>query len=109
MYRIAQESLNNVAKHAKATSVSVLLENRDKFVVLILEDNGVGFNAGAKYKSNAMEKGVGLFGMKERAALIGGTMEIESTSGMPTVTSGYGPQFLVRNIDLRRWGSSQDA
>ena len=75
-YRITQEALNNVQKHAKATHVDIMLERRGEFLVLIVEDNGKGFNIkNKKYYS----KGIGLTGMRERAELIGGTLEIESS------------------------------
>lgn len=81
LYRIAQEALNNITKHARATDVSVLLEKPDNHIILIIEDNGVGFEP--KKKANRSE-GLGLVGMVERAALIGGTVEIESAKGKGT-------------------------
>lgn len=75
LYRIVQEALNNTHKHARAKSVEVLLERRDGLIVMLIEDNGRGFNP--KDKKNPL-KGMGLIGMKERAQLIGGTLEIES-------------------------------
>ncbi|MDT7807984.1 MAG: hypothetical protein QOJ70_1797 [Acidobacteriota bacterium] len=76
LYRIAQEALNNVSKHARAASVSVILEGRVDAVSLIIEDDGVGFDA--ENTSGANNKGLGLVGMRERAALVGGTAEVES-------------------------------
>ncbi|HEV2912213.1 MAG TPA: PAS domain S-box protein [Pyrinomonadaceae bacterium] len=75
LYRIAQEALNNACKHAQASGVNVLLERRDHSVMLIVEDNGVGFDPSDKEQS---EKGLGLLGMRERAGLVGGSLEIES-------------------------------
>lgn len=82
LYRIAQEALNNVAKHSGAASVSVLLESRADIVSLIIEDDGVGFEA--EHTSGANDKGLGLVGMRERAALVGGTVEVESHPGEGT-------------------------
>ena len=82
LYRVVQEALNNVTKHAAATRVSVLLERRDHNVIVIIEDDGRGFDV-----EKAMEKGhqrMGLIGMQERAALVGGSMEIESAPGKGT-------------------------
>jgi PAS domain S-box-containing protein len=76
LYRIAQEALNNVAKHARAASVTILLEGRANAVSLIIEDDGVGFDA--ENTSGANDKGLGLVGMRERAALVGGMVEVES-------------------------------
>jgi signal transduction histidine kinase len=84
LYRIAQESLNNISKHAKAKTVSVVLENRDDVVVLIIDDDGLGFDIVEIEKSKSTNSGLGLFGMRERAALIGATLEIESKNGEGT-------------------------
>lgn len=83
LYRITQEALNNVSKHAKAKGVNVLLEPRGSSLMLIIEDDGVGFEPG---NHSLKEKGVslGLIGMQERAALVGGTLEIESAEGVGT-------------------------
>ena len=76
LYRIAQEALNNVAKHARAESVTILLEGRAEAISLIIEDDGIGFDA--EHTSSVNNKGLGLVGIRERAALVGGTAEVES-------------------------------
>jgi PAS domain S-box-containing protein len=81
-YRIAQEALNNIAKHAGATSVSILLERRAGSVSLIVEDDGCGFDE--ENTSVSGDRGLGLAGMRERAALLGGSVEIESATGEGT-------------------------
>jgi PAS domain S-box-containing protein len=81
LYRIAQEALNNVAKHARARRVEVLLERRPDCVLLIVEDDGVGFDVA---KRTGGRHGFGLVGMQERAALVGASLEIESTPGEGT-------------------------
>jgi PAS domain S-box-containing protein len=75
LYRIVQEALNNTYKYAKADRAGVTIDKRDGLIVLIIEDNGVGFNP--KHNKNR-SKGLGLIGIEERAALINGTVEIES-------------------------------
>jgi PAS domain S-box-containing protein len=80
-YRIAQEALNNVVKHAHASRVDVLLEHRDGAMVLVVEDDGVGFEPASQ---DTAERGLGLAGMRERAALAGATLEIESAPGNGT-------------------------
>lgn len=80
IYRVVQESLNNVIKHAKASEVSILLEPRDKGVRLILEDNGRGFDQ----DSPSCKRGLGLFGIRERVNLLGGNLTIESEVGQGT-------------------------
>jgi two-component system CheB/CheR fusion protein len=82
LYRIVQETLNNVHKHARATEVIIQLEKREDFLLLIIEDNGRGFDPESKMNR---EKGIGLIGMQERAALMGGTFEIESNRGQGTI------------------------
>jgi len=84
LYRIAQEALTNVAKHARAQRVDVLLERQADSVLLIVEDDGVGFDASPAREEGAAEPGFGLLGMQERAALVGATVEIESTAGKGT-------------------------
>jgi PAS domain S-box-containing protein len=82
LYRIAQEALTNIAKHAQATRVDVILDRQGDAVVLIVEDDGVGFEAEAN--SEPSGGGFGLLGMQERASLVGATVEIESTPGKGT-------------------------
>jgi two-component system, chemotaxis family, CheB/CheR fusion protein len=76
LYRIAQEALNNCAKHAKCTHASIILERRDHHVLLIVEDNGAGFDVSSQINSTS---NMGLMSMRERTALMGGTFDIEST------------------------------
>jgi signal transduction histidine kinase len=83
LYRIVQEALTNVARHAEAQSVSVLLEYRDDSVRLIVEDDGVGFDVATIVDAQARER-LGLYGMRERAVLLGGTLTIESLPGTGT-------------------------
>jgi PAS domain S-box-containing protein len=78
LYRIAQEALTNIAKHARATNVEVILERRGKQVLLIVEDDGVGFEPS---EVERQREGFGLLGMQERATLVGATLEIESAAG----------------------------
>jgi PAS domain S-box-containing protein len=82
LYRAVQEALTNITKHAKARRVDILLERREGHVSLIVEDDGVGFEAEHAFTAGA--KGLGLIGMHERAVLAGGTMVIESNPGHGT-------------------------
>jgi signal transduction histidine kinase len=81
LYRIAQEALTNVAKHARATHVEIILERREEAVLLIVEDDGVGFEPG---DTDTVGRGLGLLGMRERAALVGASLQIESAAGKGT-------------------------
>jgi signal transduction histidine kinase/DNA-binding response OmpR family regulator len=78
LYRIAQEALHNVAKHAEASRVSVLLECGVSGVRLVVEDNGRGFEPGRILGKEATAIGLGLMGMRERAALVGAEVDVES-------------------------------
>jgi PAS domain S-box-containing protein len=80
-YRVAQEALNNTSKHAEATRVDVVLERRGGEAVLTVDDDGMGFDVEAP---ETKRKGVGIIGMRERAALVGGTLQVESTAGRGT-------------------------
>ncbi len=84
IYRIVQEALTNVAKHAEAKKASVLLEVRDSSVVAIVEDDGKGFDIKQDLDLTSIKNHLGLYGMYERAKLIGGRITIESQPGMGT-------------------------
>jgi signal transduction histidine kinase len=79
-YRIAQEALNNVSKHAHASRVDVVITARPGQVVLVVEDDGVGFDASHDGPSG----GIGLVTMRERATLVGASFDIESVPGKGT-------------------------
>jgi signal transduction histidine kinase len=81
LYRIVQEALNNIYKHAHATRVDVIFECHEDHLVLIIEDNGQGFEINNIEIQGGEVKGMGLIGMRERAVLIGGKIEIESQPG----------------------------
>lgn len=79
IYRIIQESLNNILKHAQATEVKFSAKNEEQFVIIEIADNGKGFEVGENKKD-----GFGLLGMKERAKMIGGEVLINSQTGKGT-------------------------
>jgi two-component system, NarL family, sensor histidine kinase DevS len=79
IYRIVQEALTNILKHAQATHVSVLLTKRDGLVAAVVEDDGRGFDPEA-----VGDEGLGLVGMRERLGLVGGRLRIESAGGSGT-------------------------
>jgi len=104
LYRITQEALNNIYKYASAARVDVILERRENDVVLIIEDDGVGFNAG---DGDGTDKGLGLAGMRERAALLGGTLEIESTPDKGTTIFVRIPNALRTSSNRGGGGDGQ--
>jgi len=88
LYRILQEALNNIAKHAAARHVSVLLEKKPNEIILVVEDDGRGFTL-ADARADAAS--LGLVGMRERAEMIGGKMHIETAPGAGTSLFVYVP------------------
>lgn len=77
-YRIVQEALTNVARHAGAQNVSLLLERRGDRLIAVVEDDGRGFDPSVIERAAEGERSLGLAGMRERAELLGGTLSIES-------------------------------
>lgn len=84
IYRTMQEAMNNILKHAKASRVSVILERRRASVLFIVEDDGTGFEVESVLSATNDGRGLGLPGMRERVAAVGGTLDIESTKGVGT-------------------------
>lgn len=82
-YRIAQEALTNVARHASAAHVDVVLVVSEKQLQLIIRDDGCGFQVGNPSES----EGLGIAGMRERAVLAGGMLDVESSPGEGTCIS----------------------
>ena len=88
LYRIAQEALTNVVKHARARRVSLVLQRRPGSVSAVIEDDGAGFDP-----ASLDDEGLGLLGMRERLALLDGRLEVESSHGAGTT--------LVVEVPLR--------
>jgi signal transduction histidine kinase len=86
LYRIVQESLTNVVKHARARRVSILVTRKDGAVKAVVEDDGQGFDPDA-----AGDDGFGLVGMRERLALLGGRLEIEASAEAGTTIAAEVP------------------
>lgn len=80
VYRIIQESLTNIAHHAQAQTVSVLVECSHDRIRAIIEDDGIGFDEQMAARNGRL----GLYGMRERAELLNGALTIESTPGQGT-------------------------
>ncbi|HEX7977859.1 MAG TPA: PAS domain S-box protein [Gemmatimonadaceae bacterium] len=85
VYRVVQEALTNIARHSGAKHAGVVVERREGHVVAVVEDDGRGFpvpdSSGAPLKDLA---GLGLLGIRERVALLGGTLDVEATPGSGT-------------------------
>ncbi|RPI82032.1 MAG: histidine kinase, partial [Chloroflexi bacterium] len=77
VFRIVQEAFNNILKHAQATRVSLIYEQKPEIIKIVLEDDGIGVHLEQITSANS-GKQLGLLGMKERAEIAGGTLTIES-------------------------------
>jgi signal transduction histidine kinase len=80
LYRVAQEALNNVARHARARTASVVLKPVDGGLLLAVRDDGVGFDPGGRRAGGRL----GLVSMRERLRLVNGTLDVESAPGQGT-------------------------
>jgi PAS domain S-box-containing protein len=98
LYRVIQESLTNILKHAGARRVSVVLQRSSGQVSAVVEDDGNGFNADSS--PAAPERRLGLLGMQERLALVGGTLTVESEVGRGTT--------VIARVPLRDEGVRHD-
>ncbi|MFL6390290.1 MAG: ATP-binding protein [Terriglobales bacterium] len=100
IYRVVQEALHNVAKHAQAKNVTVQVERADQLVQVVVEDDGVGIQSRS---SNSRDHSFGLAGIKERIAMLGGTSRVISTKGEGTrieisVPAGDETQVVDRQL-----------
>jgi signal transduction histidine kinase len=84
VFRIIQESLNNIIKHSNATHVNIHLHFDEKNVRISVFDNGIGFDQDQIQQRRTSRPSLGLAGMEERAALLGGTVTVQSRPGYGT-------------------------
>ncbi len=87
LFRIAQEALNNTAKHARASHVELRLESAGEALVAEIRDDGAGFDAGGQFPGH-----LGLRSMRERASRLGGAVEIISSAGQGTIVRAMIPR-----------------
>jgi len=84
VFRIVQEAITNIVRHARAESTSISLEFRESSVGIYIEDDGVGFDLDEVRSSANRRRGLGLLGMKERVELLGGSISLGSQPGLGT-------------------------
>jgi two-component system sensor histidine kinase DegS len=84
LYRILQEALKNVAKHARARYVTVSLTQDAAFVQLAIQDDGIGFDMARRAGRRKSKERLGLLGMRERATFLGGVLTVRSTCRVGT-------------------------
>jgi signal transduction histidine kinase len=87
LFRIAQEALNNVRRHANATEVVTVVELTDSAVRMSIRDNGIGFKAPTLTEHPATASKLGLIGMHERARLLGGLLLLDTAPGRGTTVT----------------------
>lgn len=86
LYRICQEGLNNAVKHSRADQVHIRLTCSHPYLILTLEDNGIGFDAQVPDSDSGRgDRGIGLLGMRERVAMVGGSFKLMSQLGQGTL------------------------
>ncbi|HEX9116429.1 MAG TPA: PAS domain-containing protein, partial [Anaerolineae bacterium] len=95
LYRIVQEALTNISRYAHAGSVAVVLQQRGDSVQVAVEDDGQGFDVQKALRSGRL----GLLGMRERAEMAGGTLEIESSPGRGTTIYASVPGHRIEDED----------
>jgi signal transduction histidine kinase len=95
-FRVAQEALTNVARHAKAHNVEMNLRLCDEELVLSIQDDGIGFDSGKALAEAVHGKSFGVLGMQERVALLDGRLEINSSVGKGTVIGVWLPLRVPR-------------
>jgi len=93
-FRVAQEALTNIIRHAKAHRVTVELKNEEDFLHLHVRDDGVGFDVNAVREQAVRGASLGLLSMEERAALAGGGLEFKSAPGQGTEVHAWFPTRL---------------
>ena len=104
LYRVIQEALTNVVKHAGAERVSIVIARRGDGIRVVVEDDGRGFGA-----EDVRQDALGVVGMRERVALVGGTLEVESAPGAGTTLAAYVPTARSGGHRSRRAGRSRRA
>jgi signal transduction histidine kinase len=86
VYRIVQEALTNIARHADATRVSILVARKNETVVAVIEDDGSGFDP-----AQVRDESLGLAGIRERVGLLGGRLRVETAPGKGTTLAAEVP------------------
>jgi two-component system, NarL family, sensor histidine kinase UhpB len=98
VFRVCQEALTNISKHAHATQVTVALEQQRDTLLLLVHDNGRGFDPDEAARA---PRAMGLTGMRERASGVGGRIEITASSGSGTAVSMRVPAAFTRQRQPR--------
>lgn len=110
LFRVAQEAMSNIARHARAENVNITLEFQEDFAAVDIEDDGQGFDVEATFARGKDGSPFGLMGMRERVDLLGGTLVVESRPGEGTSVRVRVPlQSVSRPKGVRRNGQDKGA
>jgi PAS domain S-box-containing protein len=96
LYRVAQESINNVARHARASHIELRIGNLSDGIYMCIKDNGKAFDV-ERTMLRMGDKRLGLLGMRERLEMIGGRFTIESTPGSGTMITAFIPTDGIKH------------
>lgn len=105
-YRIAQEALTNMVRHAEAHHVDVTVVQKDDMLFLAIQDDGTGFDVQAIHTQSTGPKSLGLLGMAERVGLMGGRLEVDSVVGQGTVVRAWFPLIAFSKKEVSSGGNS---
>jgi signal transduction histidine kinase len=100
-FRVAQEAITNVLRHAEATRISISLMQDEQFLTLVVRDNGKGFDVPLAMDAVVSGKSLGLLGMFERTEIAGGSLEIDSKVGEGTTYCAKFPIFQTRSFSQK--------
>lgn len=101
VYRVTQEALTNIIRHAHAETVNIFLDCHEDKMLIAIEDDGVGFNLENVNEEDKQKTSLGLISMEERISLIGGKMEIDSSPGKGTAFYIYIPLPPLGGVEDR--------
>ena len=103
LFRLAQEAISNISRHADAQSVNILLEFGNRHVILETEDDGQGFDVNQVLSGERSTRAHGLMGMRERVDLFGGTLTITSQVGYGTRVRVEIPIEIPVKLRVNQW------
>ncbi len=103
-FRVAQEAVTNIVRHASASSVRVELQQRDEVLYMTISDDGQGFDVQEAISRATRGESIGLLGMQERVQLLGGKLELFSTTGQGSIVRTHFPVTPTQPLERRLQG-----
>lgn len=102
LYRVAQEAMTNISKHARASKAAIVLERKEDWVEITIDDDGRGFDPTVPTRRDETGLGLGLFGMEERVALVGGSLSIHQLHPSGVRIKGWIPITSRDTVEAQR-------